>query len=605
MSASLKLFGVVLENRAPQSIRKTDFIFIREFGIVIAPNASAKAVDIRSWAKQSELTGNQLNGSFHKSWNKVMSASGYKLATEQLLHYFTTYGLEALGLAHPDLVYIPNEVLNTPEPLPLRIIRGVSRDELISRTFKLLSSGAALKQETISLAFDLLDELDYVFTGSEDIRNREAKVYAIERTGILPTNPMDLFRWFVYKATGETLLIKNDALIAKIKDSGYILPSLSYSQQIALATHFNRLKPLWLAFKHSDANNPAIVNSISKISKIQHKPLAVNLLSNVSKVRTAAEFLDVLPSANIFQLVRAYNHLKVRLASDNDSQLYLVRNGKGFAKEKPTKRPVIFYETLADLLIQEIRARFTYEKIYVPDNVDYAIPTSEKQFVGMIPINTEIRIPKDESFGLVGIYWEDGQERTDLDLRADSMSDSVGWNSSYRNTNEDFEGIAYSGDMTSAPNGASEWLYHNKIIDTYSVKINSYRADENHSFKLIVGYGDNVKKDYVIDPNRIIFKADLSMVQEEITLGILAPTENGSSFFLSGAATSNRSVGRDNKVSQIARQALIKQTKNVLRLSDLMALNNDYSYALDVEEAKYDLAPASLTKDSFLNLFTH
>jgi hypothetical protein len=603
MSASLKLFGVVLENRAPQPIRKTDFIFIREFGIVIAPNASAKAVDIRVWADKSELTGNQLNASFHKSWQKVLTASGFELAMEQLLHYLSTYGLESLGLSHPDLIYIPNEVLNTLEPLPLRVIRGVSRDELISRTFKLLSSGAALKQETISLAFDLLDELDYVFTGSEDIHNREAKVYAIERTGILPTNPMDLFRWFVYKATGETLLIKNDALIEKIKNSGYTLPDLSDFQQTTLAAHFNRLKPLWLAFKHSDANNPAIVNSISKLSKKVHKPLAVNLLNNVSKVNTAAEFSATFPSATIFQLVRAFNHLMVRLSSDNDAQLYLVRNGKGFAKEKPTKRSVIFYETLATLLLQEIRARFTYEKIYVPQNVDYAIPTSEKQFVGMIPINTEIRIPKGESFGLVGIYWEDGQERTDLDLRADSTSDSVGWNSMYRNTNEDFEGIAHSGDVTAAPQGASEWLYHNKITDTYSVKINSYSADENHPFKLIVGYGDNVKKDYVIDPNRVIFKADLSMVQEEITLGILAPTENGSSFYLSGAATGNRSVGRDNRISQIARQALIKQTKNVLRLSDLLALTD--GSALSPEEAKYDLTPVSLTKDSFLNLFTH
>lgn len=596
MSPSLQLFGVVLESNSS----KSNPVFLDEYGIVVASNASNRTKEIRDWARQFELTGNQLNSSFHKSWNKVLTASGFDLAREQLIHYLSVYGLESLGLAHPDFVYIPNEVLNIPETLPLRIIRGVSRDELISRTFKLLSSGAALKKETIVLAFDLLDELNYQVTGSEDIRNREAKVYAIERTGILPTNPMDLFRWFVYKATGETLLIKNDVLIGKIKDSGYALPNLTDFQQITLAAHFNRLKPLWLAFKHSDANNPSIVNSISKLSKKAHKPLPVNLLSNISKVKTASEFVSTFPSATIFQLVRAYNHLKVRLASDNDSQLYLVRNGKGFAKEKPTKVDTNFYRTLSFLLLEEIQSRFTKESIYVPQNVDYAIPTSEKQFVGMIPINTEIRIPKCQSFGLVGIYWEDGDESTDLDLRADSMSVSIGWNTRCRNIHKDFEGLAYSGDLTSAPNGASEWLYHKEITDAYSVKINSFRAEENHPFKLIVGYGDNVKKGYMIDPNRVIFKADLSMVQKEITLGILAPTENGSSFYLSGAATSNRSVGRDNNISQIARQALIKQTKNVLRLSDLLNAS-----AASPQEANYDLTPSSLTKDSFLNLFTH
>jgi len=591
ISPSLSLFGVVLKS--------ADFrlsSFIEKHGVLVHATASESVFTIKRWLDSESLSGNQLNSAFHKSWQKVTQASMVQLVTEQIFHYFSTYGLESLGIYDNSLIYIPAEVLELPDKLPIKVIYGVSRQELLDRSFKLLALGVALKQETIALIFDLLDELSYVFTGGEVIANREAQLYAIDRSGKFPNDAMTIFRYFVYKATGQTLLIKNKDLIDKIKASEYEFPNLTATQLTALAEHFNRLKPLWLAFKASQPYNIAIVNRVSKLSKKAHKPLPVNVMSNVSmfgfdRVRGAAS------KANIFQLIRAYNSLHTRLAGTDD-RFYLIRNGKGYAKKGKTHKIVL--EAHQDILYAEIARRFTSKKIYVPSHVDYAIPSSEKQFTSFIPYNTRIRIPQIQEFGLIGIYWEGG---VDLDLRADSISDSVGWNANYRSgsDNQSFS-LAYSGDVTHAPDGATEYLYYNKIESAYSIKNNLFRGEIGQSFKLIIGSGSDITKNYVIDPAKVLFTAPMIMTQKEITIGVLVPTEQSADFYLIGSGSGDSRVGRNNEIGKIARQAMIDKALYSLRLSNLI---KPEQMALSPEDADIDLSSDRLTKDSFFELFNH
>jgi hypothetical protein len=604
ISPSLSLFGVVLESNDPSGST-----FLENHGVLIAPNASDSVSTIKRWLNTESLDGKQLNSSFHKSWQKVTQASMAQLVTEQIFHYFTTYGLEALGIYNDSLIYIPSEVLELPDKLPIKVIYGVSRQELLDRSFKLLASGVALKQETITLLFELFDELGYVFTGNEAIANREAQLYAIDRSGKFPSDAMTVFRYFVFKATEQTLLIKNKDLIEKIKSSKYELPSLTSAQLTALAEHFNRLKPLWLAFKASSPNNASIVNKVAKLSKTAHKPLPVNVMSNVSlfgfdRVKAAAS------KANIFQLVRAYNSLSIKLRGSND-HFYLVRNGKGFAK----KGDQVIHETEygieseqasklkahSSILYEEILNRFTDKKIYVPENVDYAIPSSEKQFTGFVPYNTKIRIPATQEFGLIGIYW---QGNVDLDLRADAIDDSIGWNANYRsgsNDSKSFKGVAHSGDVVRAPNGATEYLYYNEIQSPYTIKNNLFSGEIGQAFKLIIGSGSNISKSYVIDPAKVLFTAPMTMIQKEMTIGVLVPSEQSASFYLLSSGSGNLRVGRDNTVTQIARQAMLDKAMYSLRLSNLI---KPEQMALTPEKADIDLSGDQLTKDSFFELFS-
>ncbi len=601
ISPSLSLFGVVLEANEPNGST-----FLEKHGVLIHSSASDSVSIIKRWLDTESLDDKQLNSSFHKSWQKVTQASMMQLVIEQIFHYFSTYGLESLGVYNDSLIYIPAEVLELPDKLPVKVIYGVSHQELLDRCFNLLASGIALKQETIALIFELFDELGYAFTGNEAIANREAQLYAIDRTGKLPSDAMTMFRYFVYKATEQTLLIKNKDLIEKIKTSKYKLPKLTDSQLVSLAEHFNRLKPLWLAFK---VNNAAIVNRVAKLSKKAHKPLPVNVMSNVAafdvdKVQRAAS------KANIFQLVRAYNSLSTKL-SGTYNRFYLVRNGKGFAKRNTLTDPYFLLDkhiAKADLLkahqealYAEITSRFTNKKIYIPENVDYAIPSSEKQFTGFVPYNTKIRIPASQEFGLVGIYWEGD---VDLDLRADAVDDSVGWNANYRSgvtlDSKSFKGIAHSGDITSAPNGATEYLYYSEIQGVYSIKNNLFRGEIGQSFKLIIGSGSDITQNYVIDPAKVLFTAPMTMIQNEITIGVLVPSEQSTNFYLLSSGSGNLRVGRDDTVTQIARQAMLDKTLYSLRLSNLIKPEQMVSTP---QEADIDLSSDRLTKDSFFKLF--
>jgi hypothetical protein len=160
------------------------------------------------------LDGEQLNATFHKSWNKVKTASMEQLVMEQIVHYITTYGFEALGIYDKNSVFMPNETLNVPdlkpEELKLIVIRGYTKDELKEKVLQMLYSGVALKEETIndiievSALFDITDE--EVF----NIKNKEIKMIMYDNMNIIPPKPTEFLRYLVYKTTDKTLLISWD-----------------------------------------------------------------------------------------------------------------------------------------------------------------------------------------------------------------------------------------------------------------------------------------------------------------------------------------------------------------------------------------------------------
>jgi hypothetical protein len=58
----------------------------------------------------------------------------------------------------------------------------------------------------------------------------------------------------------------------------------------------------------------------------------------------------------------------------------------------------------------------------------------------------------------------------DLDLSGLNIAGKIGWNAAY---NQGDGQLMYSGDMTSAPNGAVEYLYANKGLSTPTLVMNN------------------------------------------------------------------------------------------------------------------------------------
>jgi hypothetical protein len=596
ISSSLLLFGAVIGRNNPNS---NNFYIDQELGVVIAPSAMHLKDSILSEIKSNTLQNSQLNNtSFYKSWKKVQSVTLIERLRDQILHYFTTYGLMSLGLDSPEYVYIPTDEFATdsPKSLKLRVIKGISRVNLITSCFKFLNAKIALQQDTIQNILNVLSDCEYIFTGNEKIANREAKSLIVDLTGILPKNGEELFRYLIYSATKESLIVKNSQLITNIKSSRFDLDVLitSETQIVELSKSFHRYKPLWLAFKFNK-DNSKIVNRIAKLAKVHHVPLAENVLGSLtSKMYSHKELTDAMHNASIFQILRAISATKLYL-TDNDNRYYKIRNGKSFAKTKPSTLTMEQIQQNLSSLLETVKTLKKDTKIYTTPFVDYAVPVSEKMFSGNIPKYTKISIPYEESQSLlVGVYWKNTESHSDLDLSAVNVNGKIGWNSRHNGG-----GLSYSGDVTSAHNGASEWLYCHKLDGEYLIKLNRYSAPENQQYKIIIGYGDKINSNYMIDPNKILFSVDCVMDHRQKILGLLKPNENntGVDFYLIDQFFGEGIVSSYKEKDKIAQSAILSQSENFIRLSDIFTITTKK------EDANIILEPNELSKDSILNLF--
>lgn len=570
---TLKLFNAVLHkdtNSKP---------FISKEGFIISSGAIWSKDEIVRHLLNEKLSGNDLNKTFHKSWKTIQESSRFELLQHQILHYISTYGSD-----FKDEVYIPREVLDLEgTTLKYKVINSYTREEFIDKALGLLKSGIALKEETVNDLISLLvDELDYKFTGDEGIKNKEAIVKIAELYNVFPKNNVEFFRYIIYRTTGETLLIKNDNLISKIKSSNF-----NPSQQFKdfgldnLSEIFNRFKPLFLGFKD---RCPKTINKLSKLSKKNHKPLVQNPLNNVTSIKLEESDLHWLENATIFSLFKALQALHSRIYGQN-TFMYRIRNGKSWLREKQTNTENL--EHNFNLIMDFMKSKYSLngKSFYLPSDVKYALPTSEKMFVGNIPTGTKFL---GDNLA-VGIYWENEWGATDLDLSAINIDGKVGWNSSYNQNNN----LLYSGDITSAPNGAVEYLYAKDNVPTSLVRNNVFRGNDNCDYKIVIGKGDNIDRNYMMNPSKLFAEIKCQSVQKQTILGIFSTGE----FTILNFGEGHLRVSTGNSEKPI--EALMYQWSNPLTfnwmISELGGIVKDTEKDVD-----YNFSLDNLQKDSFL-----
>lgn len=589
---TLKLFnGVLVDNQA--AIEKKPFIS-RE-GFIITPNALHLKKEILSYYREELLSGNDLNKTFHKSWKKVLNSTREELAFDQVLHYLTTYGLGLTG----DDVYIPEEVFNLPKgsnPVRFKVVQGFTKEELIKKSLDLLRSGIALQEETLDNLLKLLtDQLDYNFTGKENIKNKEALVKLAEVYGVYPESPSEFLRFIVYRTTERSLLIKDRATIVAIKQSSYNPGPLFKSYGLEkLSTVFNRFKPLFLAYKN---RCPKTINKISKLSKRNHKPLVQNPLNQVTYRLLREEDRHWLENATIYALFRALSVCFLK-TQGQDTFLHKIRNGKSWTRKNTgnasTFIPFKNYQIILDHLKSKVD--LTGIKVYIPKNISYALPVSEKLYIGNIPVGTKITGKK----LAVGVYWENDWGARDLDLSGINIGGKIGWNSQYKQE----KSLIFSGDMTDATNGAVEYLYARNGLNYPTILKNSvFSGNPTCDFKIVVGKGDKVSRDYMMNPKNLIIEEKVTSVERESIVGMFIPERDEKvSYVLLNIGAGTSRVSSYGELSDLSTTALFQQYKDPLSLEKvLVELGAEISE--NQELVDYDLTPTNLTKDTFINLF--
>lgn len=620
------------------------------------------------------------NNTFHKSFQTVLDSPIQVLVAQQLIHYFTTYGLESMGLYNKDLVYIPAEKLEIPDfegSVKLAVIHPLTKQEIGNKLVDLLASGIALSPQTLR---DIKTLIEYIEKCDiEKIKNREIKNILYEMYDIVPSNNMEFFRYLIYKTTGETLLIKNKTMINKIKKCNktfaynlinqYVKTYGSYKE---LAKIFLRYKDLFLAYKIHDMDIEylsyrkdmnKIINKVRKLADKYHERLQDNILDKISNIQEYSEYLrykdEILEKLNkitTFREVRILNGLKYRVKLINDSasakqssMVYKIRNNKVYAtklKNLPTKEQVEIYKELITLienhLVTRLQDNFKDKVFYIPENVRYAMPTSEKQFIGNLPIGTKIILSRHKNM-IIGVFWTNlDNERVDLDLKAINEQEEIGWNASYYNARNS---VVFSGDMTDAPKptGATETMLISSNVDNsvYTLKLNNFtRNKATVPFEFFVaGTSDDIgihrdyglSHNYTVNPNDVLisfknaFYNDInsSYINTSLTLGQVSIEDNSIIISLMDYEDMSKPVSSMDNVNwhihnynKLYRDAQLSLDDIIVRcggqivptkeIEEYVSIGNDENgeaiYKKVVTQVDYDLSLETLEKDTLIKL---
>lgn len=613
------------------------------YGLLISNNASDSVIN--EAIKQYGKDGEKWNQTFHKSWDKVANAPIEQLIAEQIVHYFTTYGFESLGVYSEDTVYIPSEKLEIPElesGLELVVIKAMSEEELQERLMVLLTSGIALSEQTVKDVMVLSNYIDK--DRFDEINNREIKTALYDKYNIMPRDPEEFLRYLIFKTTGSTLKIKNRALIEQIKNCDRVLARnmlKSYVEKTPngynrLASIFLRNKPLFLAYKcdNKQLETSKIINKLRKLAKTQHKPLGDSILDNLTN---PAKYIDIdqllvkLDSVTIYREIRMLNAILYRI-NGNKNIVYKIRNGKSYVstlKDYDTdyvRRLLILHDEIKQHLTNRVKEKVNGKNIYIPNGIVYTLPTSEKQFNGNIPEGSYIDVPKDSDL-VYGVYWKNlGRERVDLDLKQMNKAECFGWDASYRSSS-----VSFSGDMTDAcGKGASELFMVRKGMKNkaYLITLNLFTDNsEDVPFEFVIAKADKefeICKYYTLNPNNILYKFDniIKRLERQMVVGFIKINEDDIRFYFNdfSAGVSTCTSSR-NEITMGAFDYLNSYSESQLKLNSFLkdcganivdkpVIEKDVVKMVDgvptldkeTTPVDIDLSPEHITKETIIGL---
>jgi len=161
----------------------------------------------------------------------------------------------------------------------------------------------------------------------------------------------------------------------------------------------------------------------------------------------------------------------------------------------------------------------------------------------------------------------------------------------------------YSGDITSAPSGAVEYLYANKkLSEATLIQSNVYSGDDKCGYKIIIGRGDKVSREYMMNPNNLFAEVKCNSVQKQTILGIMTPKAEEQCFVLLNFGAGQVRVSGNNKWSTLATKALFQQWRKPLSFNKLV-VSLGAEIMENAEDADYDFSLNKLEKDSFIKIF--
>ncbi len=488
-----KIFGRVLLDKSEEKVPFIHMNYVAiKFGYFI-PESLCYA-----WLYEYMLTEMNVNfnSTFYKQWNDIKDKTRLELAFDQIRHYMSTYGTDFEGQT-----WIPND-LNYPEFefKNLKLLKAITFEEVEEKVKTIAYGKSALKSETIYFIVNNFKNILDI----EKVGVRQIKLRLIDENYKFK-NGQECLNWILWKYYGIEMLIKNKETLDKIIPDGSEFAVLNNNKKI-LSTCFLRNKDVFLKFKKSEKLR-SIINKIRKLAKTNHKPMPVSPWLQLDKLNDS-ELLNLFKNASIMKLVQIYNAL------NNPTGYYVIRNGKAWYKGTIDRKilPVI----LNELLLVIVNKVPKDKKVFLPKGIELAMPMSEKNFIGDIPLGSYVQC-KDKNT-MIGIYWRNEWGARDLDLHVKTIDGKLfGWNASFN-----LGDITYSGDMTNAEPEATEIMWFKKKPIDSIISVSRYTDTPTYKMRMFIAQEETTDfvKGYMVDPNNVIYQSEITVENKsDITLG--------------------------------------------------------------------------------------
>ena len=613
-----------------------------KYGYIVHPDCCTS--DVLEWIEKEAKTN--YNATFYKEWADITSKTRFELLADQMRHYASTYGTNYSN----GQGYVPNDTPDIFIPYEkFKVIMPVTKKELFDRIVDMFSSGIALDSETVKILSDFVSyhiKNDGLEFDIDRVKNKEVQVKLCDELNITPSDPFALLRYLVYKGTGKLMLIKDKPTIKALKENTHKidLVSLTGEQRIALASIFYRFKPLFLAMKskvmkdcytneafvqaakklgvniHKRESNSAVVNELRRLAKVHHKPFKPGFWETVlceqKKLDDARARLDAGEITN-FKKITLMQGILAKLQKCNGN-IYVIRNGRVWVDKdyKPKSNMTSYLMSLYGILEQSVVDSIKDKAgiVVIPRNVNFTVPTSEKNFVGNYPFGTSVDLSDTDN--VIGIYWRNEWKTRDFDLHMYTLDGKAfGWNASYyddiKNTS-----VIYSGDMTNADPEATELFYFRKSVDTGKVQVCQYNGETKSQFKLFVATEDITDKlpsmsgrrtsgTIMCNPNNV--KAEFMIpVDNERTKECALITDNR--IYLMDL-TSGNNIVPDHRFNNIYLEQQQIKCRSFIGLNDLLVkagftLVDSIPESPDGKTAEIVLDLTNPAKDSLIKLFS-
>lgn len=604
--------------------------------IFIDPDCTAVPVDRDTYLTAYNLygvDGSEMNATFYKNFKTVTDKSRFELFVDQIIHYLGTYGAEAMGLK--PITIIPMQELDVPDvdltKLKITVIRLV-RNNVVTQLVNEALMTIKAPSKRITKNMESLIPLAEITL--DNIKSFELMVMACDYAGVVPQNAKLWLRYAIYKLTGETLIIKNTKMVNAIKNKAYSSGDLckhllERANPVYLSRIFLRYKPLFLAMKHHEGCAP-LINKLRRMADTYHEPLSeMNVQNYIHFVLTGdrSSLTTLRKRMDNRDMVKVLNAMLVRLhANPGDAAVYNVRNGRAFCKDDGFKALTraqrksldLEIDNLYDEIVRRIAPIAKGKTYYIPAQIRYAVPQSEKQFIGNLPWGTVI-VPDEahpETPMTVGIHWNNTKtHRVDLDLHGFSKTTHFGWNGAF---NQDGATVIYSGDMTNAPDpdGAAEAYWIDGYMEPVIFTVNEYHGPDEMHFKLFFAseridrgersYQDRYDHPYTMDPNTLIIPPVPMYIHGDrtYTIGFFHQGE----FYCYSGNLSDGAVPSANYSQYL--DAVILQQKYHLNVAGLLeraggfvvTSREDADKAIEDGVAVIDLSPEALTATTLLDI---